>query len=954
MRTTIAIACILLVPAVAATAGVQAAPPAAPERDRATALRRDAEDLSEKGRYSEARGLFEDLLEIQERILGADDPEIATTLDGLSNAQMREGNLSAARVSLERAIRIRRLSAPDDPVAIARTQHRLGIVLKNLGDYAAARSGFLESAAVFEAELGADDPQLVKSWNMLGIVARRTGDWEGGKHYFEQALELAVRSHGEEHFLVATVLMNHGNLLVDAGEPAAAVPYLERSLEIAKKIQGADNPDLAHKYNNLARCLLEIGEFERALPLAEHALALWERSFGKDHYHLSSAVDNLAGLTMFTRRDEQAEELYQRALSMRRRVYGPEHPEVAQSFIHLAQFRWLARKDARAAMEFALEGETIARRQFRRTAGGLTEEEALQFESIRFNGFNVALSALVSGAEVGDALKARVWDQLVRSRALVLDEMASRHWVTHRVASTELAPRVAALREARKTLAELVLRGPDFERPERYVAQLEQAKQIRDRAERALADGSRAFRESRRTALAGAEQVMAGLPTDAALVAYVHYEKIGWRFDEPDPSAVDYVISSEPTYLALVARADRAVPIVVPLGPAAEIEPLVAAWRLDAGSRPPSLRGPARRAEATYRESGAALRRRIWDPLIEAIGDAGRVFVVPDGALHLVSLSTLPTGDTGYLVESGPLLHHLSTERDLVRHANPMPPGKGLLALGGPDFDRAASRSPAASDGASADQPSAVPLHRGAQASCADLAEMRFEPLPASIAEVQDLAALWKREGHARPGGVRVLTAERATEAAVKSGAPGRRIVHLATHGFFAQDRCTSSLERARASNDSGGASVESPLLLSGLALAGANRRREVRADEDGEDGVLTAEEIASLDLAGVEWVVLSACETGVGRVWSGEGVLGLRRAFETAGAGTLIMSLWQVEDEATREWMGHLYRERLDGRATAEAVRRSSLAMIRARREAGAPTHPFTWGAFVAAGDWR
>jgi len=172
----------------------------------------------------------------------------------------------------------------------------------------------------------------------------------------------------------------------------------------------------------------------------------------------------------------------------------------------------------------------------------------------------------------------------------------------------------------------------------------------------------------------------------------------------------------------------------------------------------------------------------------------------------------------------------------------------------------------------------------------------------------------------------------------VKRLAPGNRVVHLATHGFFALQ----------------GQGCESPLLLSGLAFAGANRRRDVRPGEREEDGILTAEEIASLDLTGVEWVVLSACETGVGKVQSGEGVLGLRRAFETAGAGTLIMSLWQVEDEATREWMGHLYRERLQGRSTADAVRRAGLAMIRARRDAGVPAHPFVWGAFVAAGDWH
>jgi CHAT domain-containing protein len=117
---------------------------------------------------------------------------------------------------------------------------------------------------------------------------------------------------------------------------------------------------------------------------------------------------------------------------------------------------------------------------------------------------------------------------------------------------------------------------------------------------------------------------------------------------------------------------------------------------------------------------------------------------------------------------------------------------------------------------------------------------------------------------------------------------------------------------------------------------------------------MLTAEEVSALDLSGTEWAVLSACETGVGKVLPGEGVLGLRRAFAVAGAGTLIMSLWQVDDAATRHWMKALYEGRLGGRSTADAVREASLSMISRQRARGRTTHPFFWGGFVAEGDWR
>ena len=100
---------------------------------------------------------------------------------------------------------------------------------------------------------------------------------------------------------------------------------------------------------------------------------------------------------------------------------------------------------------------------------------------------------------------------------------------------------------------------------------------------------------------------------------------------------------------------------------------------------------------------------------------------------------------------------------------------------------------------------------------------------------------------------------------------------------------------------------------------------------------------------------MLSACDTGVGEVKAGEGVLGLRRAFQVAGARTLIMSLWAVEDESARAWMRALYEARLSKRLdTAEAVREASLSVLRERREQGLSTHPVYWAGFVAAGDWR
>jgi CHAT domain-containing protein len=299
----------------------------------------------------------------------------------------------------------------------------------------------------------------------------------------------------------------------------------------------------------------------------------------------------------------------------------------------------------------------------------------------------------------------------------------------------------------------------------------------------------------------------------------------------------------------------------------------------------------------------------------------------------------LPATGTKYLLETGPVFHYLTAERDLVRQAAATV-NTGLLAVGGAAFDDVPRRGTS-------------PSLRGA---CAPAGSLRFADLPGTRDEIVDVARIWRDTGDAST----LLSGAQATKHAAIEALPKRRVVHLATHGFFLDSRC-QQLAAAPGTRAVGGvvsasaraeAAGASPLVLSGLALAGANNSAKRPADDD---GILTAEEVASLDLTGTEWVVLSACDTGLGEIAVGEGVVGLRRAFHIAGARTVVMSLWSVEDQSTREWMRELYQARF-GRhlATSDALRTAAMRVLSLRRARGASSHPFFWAAFVAAGDWR
>jgi CHAT domain-containing protein len=157
------------------------------------------------------------------------------------------------------------------------------------------------------------------------------------------------------------------------------------------------------------------------------------------------------------------------------------------------------------------------------------------------------------------------------------------------------------------------------------------------------------------------------------------------------------------------------------------------------------------------------------------------------------------------------------------------------------------------------------------------------------------------------------------------------RVLHIATHAFLLDKSCDD----------------DNPLLHSGLVFAGGSH--------GGAQSTVTAEQIASLDLSGVDWAVLSACNTGNGELRNGEGVLGLQRAFRVAGAHSVVMTLWPVDDNVTRQFMHDLYAERLGRHATtAEAVWNSSRKVLLDRRAAGKSTHPWYWAGFVGSGGWE
>ncbi|HEV8630040.1 MAG TPA: CHAT domain-containing tetratricopeptide repeat protein [Thermoanaerobaculia bacterium] len=613
---------------------------------------------------------------------------------------------------------------------------------------------------------------------------------------------------------------------------------------------------------------------------------------------------------------------YERALAIREQALGPTHPTVADSLEHLAAI--LARDETTtgAALDAALRAEAVTREHLRDTARGLAERRVLAYALARTSGLDWALTLIAAGRPEALRRRREIFDAVVRSRCLVLDEMAARQQSLLASDDPEAARLLGELESTRARWAWLSLR--DVPSPEEREA-LDSARRQKEQTEQALAQVSSSFRREWERSRLGLDEVQRALPEDSSLISFVRYER--------QPLATGG--RAVPAYLAFVLGAGGDV-TAVPLATAQEIESLVDRWRALIQKEAESGGHGRRRSLREYREVAAELRRRVWDPVAVHLHRAQRVFLTADGALHRVSWAALPTGDDRFLVETDPQLHLLSTERDLVTPPD-APGGRGLLVMGAPDFDGLPPAPPAGEAVATRGAPA---LEDGA--GCARWGSLVFRPLPGADLEVRAVGDAWRRRGDS--GEVVSLRGAAASEAAFKRYAPGRAGLHLATHGVFlracADDEATTGSGRAA-----------SALLRSALVLAGANRREGATG---ADDGVLTAEEVAGLNLRGVGWVVLSACESGIGDVEQNEGVFGLRRAFQVAGAQTVIASLWPLADASTRSFMQRLYAERLEhGATTMEAVRRATLSALAAARAAGRD-HPFHWAGIVAVGGWR
>jgi CHAT domain-containing protein/tetratricopeptide (TPR) repeat protein len=917
-----------------------------PESDklRARVLSSQGVACRRVGDPSRAMELYREAMTIQIRVMGADHPDVASSLNNMGLIHSHFGDYKRAEVTHRRALTIREAAFGPDSEWVAETCNNLASVLSYLGEYEDSLVQQERAVNIFEDQLGLEHPRYWTGRQNLALCHVDMGDSQGALPHLIAVVEAMEKIYGPEHVNMTYYLESLGTGYRHLGDAQQALFYFNESLELGVATYGLEHDYNTHTMMEVGRAQIELGLLTEAADMLHRCLAIREQALPAGSLQLCELLHLMVDLHLQQGEAEEALQFADRSLKNLAALGENPHPLVAEGrFMRARSLTALGRPDE--ALSAGLAAEDVSRRHLQITMPAMSENLALDYASTRVVGQHLAVS-LLTDRERGERVD-QVWDSVIRSRSAVLDEFSARNLSLRRDADPQaviLADSSLALRDR---IANLSLRGPGWEDESDYLESLDSARAALDQIERQLSQAGAGNRRVGREHGTGLEQVRAGLESGQALVAYLRSDDPGRGADED---------SLETRYRAFVLSDRQAQPVILDLGAAEGIEKQIAAWRSEVASGGyirgddsasegslASTRGFARLATTetlrldSYRTVAADLRRSIWDPLAELVAQSDRVFLVLDGDLHLVNFNALPVGDDEFLVERKQELHLLVNERSLAGTRQEFHPGTGVLAVGDPDFHGSNARN----------EPVADPSQeRVGLSPCSEAESLLFDALPGARREVELVQELWRRSDRGDESPFRTLVGRQASETAFKSAFEGARIIHLATHGFFLAGSC--------AETGIGDSRWRNPLVLSGLALAGANSWHE--ADPGQEDGILTAEEVSALDLSGVEWAVLSACDTGLGVEGThGEGVFGLQRAFTLAGARTVIMSLWSVRDDAARDWMEALYRARwLEERDTACSVHEATLAVLDARRRDGLSVHPYFWAGFTAVGDWH
>ncbi len=866
-----------------------------------------ADSLHARGELEAAAEAYRQALEIR-RASSPESLAVARSLHDLGIVARKRGDGSSEEQYNRRALALREKLAPES-LDVAMSLNSLGIAAGNRSDMAESERLFRRSLAIRERLVG-NSLQVAASLGNLGIIAWQRGDLAASEYFFRRCLTIheELAPGGPR---VAASLSHLGSLVLRRGDPVAAEAYFRRSLAMHQQL-APRSFNVARTLNNLGSALLSRGDSAAAEGIYRRSLVILEQ-LAPHSLDVQGNLNNLARAVL-ERGDLAAAEAYlTRALAITEKQ-APEslgHARTSQLLGDVA----FARADLDQAEARYRRSLDIRRK---RAPGSLDEAEACQRLAVYHRGRGDLAPALGFYECAVAALEAQ------KGRLGGSDE-----------ARSEFGAQVAGTyRQAIDLLAEMDRGGQAFDMLERFRArellallaardlvfasdlpqELEDRRRSANRTydlafDRWLRLPEQASDEDRRRAHQQLEQARQRQDEIRAEVRAAAPRLAALQDPEPlDLEATRATLDAGTLLLSYSIGEERSLLFAVgPDDSALEVFALAAGedWMRGAVEdlREALARGQFDRRSEKVLDRGRRLSERLLAPVAGRIERAERLLILADGPLHSLPFAALtdPGSIDGrrYLIESKPI--HLAASATVfarIQHERRKRRAVRLAAFGDPQV------------------PTNQPLDNPDTRLRSVLRGFELTPLPATRAEVEGLRRLY-------PETSRVYLGAEATEGRLKAVDSETTHLHIASHGILDN---------------------RSPL-DSALVFSIPERWRE------GEDnGLLQAWEIFEQVRLDADLVTLSACDTGLGKVLGGEGLLGLTRAFQYAGARSVFASLWSVSDTSTGELMQRFYGYLKAGESKAEALRSAQLDLLRSPER----SHPFHWAGFQLIGDWR
>jgi CHAT domain-containing protein len=949
--------------------------------DVATSLNNLASLYYAQGSYKKAEPLLVRSLAIREKALGKEHPDVASSLNNLAELYREQGNYQKAEPLFVRSLAIYEKVHGKEHPDVATNLNNLAKIYQDQGSYQKAEPLYLRSLAIREKVLSKEHPLVAASLNNLAELYREQGNYKKAEPLYLRSLTILEKVHGKEHPLVAASLSNLALLYESQGSYKKAEPLYLRSLAIREKVLGKEHPDVAYSLNNLAELYQAQGSYQKAEPLLVRSLAIFEKVLGKEHPHVATSLNNLALLYDAQGNYEKAEPLYVRSLAIKEKVWGKEHPDVATSLNNLAELYqaqgsyqkaepllvrslaifekvlgkehpnvatslnnlavlYQAQNDITRATDFFSRGLAVQEHNLELIFAVGSEQRKQNYARTFTGGTNAIISLSLQQAAKNPTVARLALTTVLRRKGLVLDAVTDniqtlRSQLANKPETQKLFDDWLNVNQQLSTLA---YRGQGKQSPTEYKAQFKQVETEKERLEEAISSKSAEFRTATQPVELAA--IQAQIPKDAALVEIVRYKPFNAKAKQSEKWG-------KPRYAAAVLRSEGE-PKWVDLGDAATIDKSVASLRTalatkfsDIGDQDDTKKGdnnqngdhkkngdrspinvtPTGRNKPTQtvKQLARKLDEQVMAPIRPLLGDAHHLLLSPDAQLTLIPFEALKDEQNKYLIQRY-AFSYLTSGRDLLRFQLPSQSRTNPVVFANIDYDQQEIATASAMRGSE-------------NRRSVDLANLQFGSLDNTLEEANKIKGIFPD--------TKIISGKQATEAVIKQlQAPS--ILHLATHGFFVPDQQdnmeTPNMKSLR---------LENPLLRSGLALAGINNRTKALSNTN--DGVLTALEVAGLNLRGTQLVVLSACETGLGDIKVGDGLYGLRRALVIAGSQSQVLSLWVVSDAGTKDLMVKYYQNLKAGKGRHEALREAQMELLKTPKY----KHPYYWASFVPSGDW-